>query len=64
MTTEFVALYKLLKKFPGMQEEVGTTFGAYPGWGTTLGTSEGHFCTTWVEDSYFKPFVGEFFEKL
>jgi hypothetical protein len=28
---EFIALYKLLKKFPGMQEEVGTTFGTYSG---------------------------------
>jgi len=56
--------FKLLKKFPGMEEPVGTIFQRHPGWSSTLGTEDKHFCTAWTVKEYFEPYVGEFFEMV
>ena len=66
MSDKPVPVYKLIKPFPGCRVPVGSIF-CYSKEGTPDGlirTEFGLYFSEWKKESYFEPFVGEFFEKL
>ena len=54
--------YKLLKNFPDMDIPIGTIF--YERDGAGCWSNKKSTCTGWMEDTFFKPYIGEFWEKI